>query len=67
MVEAPGPRDAAQLQTFANPQPARDYVIELDCPEFTCLCPLTWQPDFAKVRLEYVPDELCVELKSLKL
>ena len=52
---------------FANPAPERDYVIRLDVPEFTCLCPLTGQPDFAHFTLEIVPDGLCVELKSLKL
>ena len=55
------------LETFPNPQPARDYTIRFDCPEFTCLCPMTGQPDFATIRIEYVPDALCVELKSLKL
>lgn len=56
-----------ELETFPNPQPARDYTIRMDMPEFTCLCPRTGQPDFAELRLEYVPDALCVELKSLKL
>jgi 7-cyano-7-deazaguanine reductase len=56
-----------QLETFANPQPERDYTIRLQVPEFTCLCPRTGQPDFATLELEYVPDRLCVELKSLKL
>ena len=55
------------LQTFPNPAPQRDYTIHFECPEFTCLCPKTGQPDFATIRIEYVPDELCVELKSLKL
>ena len=55
------------LETFPNPAPARDYEIAFDCPEFTCLCPMTGQPDFATIRITYVPDELCVELKSLKL
>lgn len=55
------------LETFANPNPERDYVIRFECPEFTCLCPKTGQPDFATIRVEYVPDELCVELKSWKL
>ncbi len=55
------------LETFPNPKPARDYTIAFDCPEFTCLCPMTGQPDFATIRIEYVPDALCVELKSLKL
>jgi 7-cyano-7-deazaguanine reductase len=56
-----------QLETFANPQPERDYTIRLEIPEFTCLCPRTGQPDFATLVLEYVPERLCVELKSLKL
>ena len=67
MADAPSPHDAATLETFANPNPGRDYEIVLDCPEFTCLCPKTGQPDFATLRLEYVPDQLCVELKSLKI
>jgi 7-cyano-7-deazaguanine reductase len=54
------------LQVFANPQPGRDYVIRFDVPEFTCLCPLTGQPDFAHFTIEIVPDRLCVETKSLK-
>jgi len=56
-----------QLEIFANPQPARDYTIRMQIPEFTCLCPRTGQPDFATLDLEYVPDQQCVELKSLKL
>jgi len=56
-----------QLETFLNPNPDRDYEISFDCPEFTCLCPRTEQPDFATIRIRYVPDRLCVELKSLKL
>ena len=55
------------LQTFANPAPDRDYEITFDCPEFTCLCPLTGQPDFAHFSITYVPDQHCLELKSLKL
>ena len=55
------------LDIFPNPHPDRDYIIEIECPEFTCLCPKTGQPDFASLALEYVPDRLCVELKSLKL
>jgi 7-cyano-7-deazaguanine reductase len=58
------PRD---LETFANPQPARDYRIHMEIPEFSCLCPRTGQPDFATLLLDYVPDRRCVELKSLKL
>jgi len=60
-------RPTAQLETFPNPQSERDYTIRLQIPEFTCLCPRTRQPDFATLDLEYVPDRLCVELKSLKL
>jgi 7-cyano-7-deazaguanine reductase len=55
------------IETFANPTPERDYTIRMRIPEFTCLCPRTGQPDFATLGLEYVPDRLCVELKSLKL
>ncbi len=55
------------LDTFDNPAPGRDYTIEIAIPEFTCLCPKTGQPDFAHMDLCYVPDRLCVELKSLKL
>ncbi|HYB31855.1 MAG TPA: preQ(1) synthase [Steroidobacteraceae bacterium] len=60
-------RPTSALETFANPQADRDYTIRLQIPEFTCLCPRTGQPDFATLELEYVPDQLCVELKSLKL
>ena len=56
-----------ELETFPNPNPRRDYLIEHTCPEFTAVCPKTGQPDFATIVLRYVPDELCVELKSLKL
>lgn len=59
-------RPSKRLQTFANPSPGRDYRICMEIPEFTCLCPLTGQPDFAVLSLEYVPERLCVELKSLK-
>ncbi len=55
------------LETFENPQQARDYTIRIQVPEFTCLCPKTGQPDFAELTVEYIPDQLCVELKSLKL
>ncbi|WP_347261239.1 preQ(1) synthase, partial [Rudaea sp.] len=55
------------LETFPNPQPGRDYTIRMRIPEFTCLCPKTGQPDFAEMRLEYVADKTCVELKALKL
>lgn len=55
------------LETFSNPQPGRDYLVEHTCHEFTSVCPRTGQPDFATLRIRYVPDRLCVELKSLKL
>jgi 7-cyano-7-deazaguanine reductase len=55
------------LETFPNPNPDRDYEISFEAPEFTCLCPMTGQPDFATIRIRYVPDGKCVELKSLKL
>jgi 7-cyano-7-deazaguanine reductase len=60
-------RATRNLETFANPNPGRDYEIRFDCPEFTCLCPRTGQPDFARIEISYVPDQTCVELKSLKL
>jgi 7-cyano-7-deazaguanine reductase len=55
------------LETFPNPHPDRDYTIRIHTPEFTCLCPKTGQPDFAELHLEYIPDQSCIELKSLKL
>lgn len=63
----PKPHDTSVLDTFPNPNPGRDYEIEFECPEFTCVCPKTGQPDFATIHILYVPDEKCVELKSLKL
>lgn len=60
-------RPQKTLDTFPNPKRERDYHIAFDCPEFTCLCPMTGQPDFATIAIDYVPDALCVELKSLKL
>ena len=60
-------RPSKQLETFPNPRPGRDYAIHFECPEFTCLCPMTGQPDFATITIEYTPDQTCVELKSLKL
>ncbi len=56
-----------KLETFPNPKPERDYEIHITSPEFTCLCPMTGQPDFATIDVKYVPDQLCVELKSFKL
>ena len=61
-----GSKPSKVLERFDNPKPERDYEIEFDCPEFTCLCPLTGQPDFANIIIRYVPDRFCVELKSLK-
>ncbi len=55
------------LETFKNTYPHRNYVIEIVCPEFTSVCPKTGQPDFGTLTFQYIPDELCVELKSLKL
>jgi 7-cyano-7-deazaguanine reductase len=64
VLEAPA---REQLETFANPHPGRDYTIEINCPEFTSLCPITGQPDFGTIVFSYTPDQKCVELKSLKL
>jgi 7-cyano-7-deazaguanine reductase len=58
---------STSLETFPNPAPERDYTIRMTIPEFSCLCPKTGQPDFATLKLEYVPDRRCVELKALKL
>lgn len=58
---------STRLETFANPKPGRDYRIQMKIPEFTCLCPITGQPDFATISIEYIPDRLCIELKSIKL
>src|SRR5688572_29014967 len=60
-------RPSKTLATFPNPAPERDYRIHMEIPEFTCVCPMTGQPDFATLTLDYVADRLCVELKSLKL
>ena len=60
-------RPSKTLETFPNPAPERDYRIRIEIPEFTCVCPMTGQPDFATLTLEYVADRLCVELKALKL
>ena len=60
-------RASKTLETFPNPQPGRDYLIHIEVPEFTCLCPKTGQPDFAVLTLDYIPEKTCVELKSLKL
>ena len=60
-------RPTKNLEVFRNPYPRREYEIRFECPEFTCLCPRTGQPDFATLRIVYIPGRLCVELKSLKL
>lgn len=60
-------KPSKSLETFPNPNPERDYEIAFEAPEFTCLCPMTGQPDFATIRIRYTPDQTCVELKSLKL
>jgi 7-cyano-7-deazaguanine reductase len=67
MLAGMSTKPSKEIATFPNPAPERDYEIRFDCPEFTCVCPLTGQPDFATFRITYVPDRLCVELKSLKL
>jgi len=63
----PDSPEKARLETFANKYPSRDYTVEFDCPEFTSVCPVTGQPDFARIIIRYVPDMKCVESKSLKL
>jgi 7-cyano-7-deazaguanine reductase len=63
----PATRPQRTVATFPNPNPERSYEIVFECPEFTCVCPITGQPDFATIRIRYVPDASCVELKSLKL
>ena len=60
-------KPSKDLETFPNPQPGRNYTIRISIPEFTCLCPKTGQPDFATITIEYVPADICVELKALKL
>ena len=67
MPPNPPTAPSKELHVFPNPAPERDYAIQFQVPEFTCNCPLTGQPDFAHFQIEYVPDRLCVELKSLKM
>lgn len=67
LTDAMPTQPSKKLETFPNPSPDRDYEISFDCPEFTCVCPQTGQPDFAMLKICYIPDKLCVELKSLKL
>lgn len=64
---APEQEAPAPVSTFPNPKPERDYEIDIDAPEWTALCPLTGQPDFGTIRITYVPDVFCLELRSLKL
>ena len=59
--------DPKHLETFPNPKPERDYTIEIECPEFSTVCPKTGQPDFGTIRIRYVADKTCIELKALKL
>lgn len=66
-TEYPGVPEKAELQTFDNPSPDNDYVIEFETSEFTSLCPVTSQPDFGRVSISYKPDKKCIESKSLKL
>jgi 7-cyano-7-deazaguanine reductase len=63
----PDTPEEAKLESFANKYPSRDYVVEFDCPEFTSVCPITGQPDFARIKITYVPHLKCLESKSLKL
>ena len=67
MVDRNATTPQTHVETFPNPSPGRDYVIRIRIPEFTCLCPVTGQPDFAELLLEYIPEARCVELKALKL
>jgi 7-cyano-7-deazaguanine reductase len=60
-------KEIIAIETFPNPVPGRDYTIAMECPEFTCLCPKTGQPDFATLHISYIPDKICIELKSLKI
>ena len=60
-------KEIIAIETFPNPFPGRDYTIAMECPEFTCLCPKTGQPDFATLHISYIPDKICIELKSLKI
>lgn len=66
-TEYPSSPDAAKLETFFNAYPGRDYVIEFDCPEYSSNCPVTGQPDYGHIYVRYIPDQLCIESKALKL
>jgi len=63
----PDSPDKAKLEAFENAYPKRDYWVHFDCPEFTCLCPITGQPDFAHITIRYIPNKLCLESKAMKL
>lgn len=63
----PDSPDTARLEAFENAYPKRDYWVHFDCPEFTCLCPITAQPDFGHITIRYIPNKLCLESKALKL
>ena len=67
MPAKPSKKPSNKPDTFENPNPGRDYLIHMEIPEFTCLCPLSGQPDFARLVLDYIPERKCLELKSLKL
>ena len=60
-------KEIVEIEIFPNPFPGRNYNIDMECPEFTCLCPKTGQPDFGILDISYIPDKLCIELKSLKI
>jgi 7-cyano-7-deazaguanine reductase len=64
-MSSPAPRPAS-IETFPNPRPGRDYRIDIRCPEFTSVCPKTGLPDFGEIRISYIPDQSCIELKALK-
>ncbi len=66
-TNVPSKPEAATLETFENTHPLREYVISFDCPEFTSICPITGQPDFGTITIDYIADKKCVESKSLKL
>ena len=66
-METTKKQEIVEIETFPNPFPGRDYNIDMECPEFTCLCPKTGQPDFGILDISYIPDKLCIELKSLKI
>ncbi len=65
-AEYPESPDKAEIETFPNRNTDRDYRVSFDCPEFTCLCPKTGQPDFGRLKISYIPDKKCIESKSLK-